>query len=173
MSQSGPVEPEPMLSPAELELVPVLLELDELLLELTSAELVIGTEVPGAVSPVVTSPAGLHAQVTPASPRPTKRAHRAQLRGRSSARAGPRIAGDSEPTGAPAQALQEIAPQEIVSPKTCGTNHTYMRASPASRASQAPTGSRAAGVAVAQSHRGRSARSRDLRSFRALLHDRR
>ena len=39
----------------------MLVELDELLLELTSAERVIGTEVPGAVSPVVTSPAGLHA----------------------------------------------------------------------------------------------------------------
>ena len=61
MSQRGPVEPDPALSPVELELISVLVELDELLLELTSAELVIGKEVPGAVSPVVTSPAGLHA----------------------------------------------------------------------------------------------------------------
>ena len=59
MSQSGPVESAPpALSPVEL--LPLVLELEELLLELISPELVIGTDVPGGpVSPVVASAPGL------------------------------------------------------------------------------------------------------------------
>ena len=73
MSQRVPVEPEPpALSPVEL--LPLVLELEELLLELISPELVIGTDVPGPVSPVVTSAPGLQ------EPSAARHAHVALMR---------------------------------------------------------------------------------------------